>query len=468
MKLRKSSYTISVKIENERDKYMLIHGYTGAIDIVNFTVDKYLETGVDFSEDIVPFSKSTLDMLLNRGYLTTKDREEERQHVIKLASLLHKTKKIMHKSFVFMVAYDCNFRCPYCYESKVLKNSRQWSRRVFSKEMVDKAYNSIFMIEPEHRLRPNVILLYGGEPLLKDNKDIVEYIVNKGKDLGFRFTAVTNGYDLAEYEHLLSPECIFMLQVTLDGTEEMHNRRRIHHSGEKTFQKILDNISLALDRGVNISLRINTDGNNFYDLDGLYLLFKELGFFEKRGKFNPYSAKLFDYSQNEDVTDNSKGNRKLNYLNEREFNLLHKKEKYKYNCNLSDKAQMIKDSILKKKRLTFSPVYCSAQIGSYILDPFGEIYGCWNEIGVKDKVIGHYFDEEINWTDYKNHWHSQNIGTSFQCSICKYAFICHGGCISHNELRKGILEPGYCNDFSETIKNAVNLAYNYLKQERDN
>lgn len=31
---RKSSYIISVKLEHTDDKYMLIHGYTGAMDIV--------------------------------------------------------------------------------------------------------------------------------------------------------------------------------------------------------------------------------------------------------------------------------------------------------------------------------------------------------------------------------------------------------------------------------------------------
>lgn len=32
--LRLSSYTISVKLEAEEDKFFLVHGYTGAIDIV--------------------------------------------------------------------------------------------------------------------------------------------------------------------------------------------------------------------------------------------------------------------------------------------------------------------------------------------------------------------------------------------------------------------------------------------------
>lgn len=32
--LRTSSYMIPVKLESEKGKYMLIHGYTGAMDIV--------------------------------------------------------------------------------------------------------------------------------------------------------------------------------------------------------------------------------------------------------------------------------------------------------------------------------------------------------------------------------------------------------------------------------------------------
>ena len=33
--LRTSSYMIPVKLEQEEGKYMLIHGYTGAMDIVS-------------------------------------------------------------------------------------------------------------------------------------------------------------------------------------------------------------------------------------------------------------------------------------------------------------------------------------------------------------------------------------------------------------------------------------------------
>lgn len=36
--LRTSSYIIPVKLESEEGKYMLIHGYTGVVDIVSESV----------------------------------------------------------------------------------------------------------------------------------------------------------------------------------------------------------------------------------------------------------------------------------------------------------------------------------------------------------------------------------------------------------------------------------------------
>ena len=96
----------------------------------------------------------------------------------------------------------------------------------------------------------------GGEPLLKENYEIVQYIVGKGKALGYRFIAVTNAYDLDCFASLLGQDMISGLQVTLDGMPQHHNRRRIHRDGSPTFDRIMHNISLALDKGCDVSIRI--------------------------------------------------------------------------------------------------------------------------------------------------------------------------------------------------------------------
>ena len=72
-KLRISSYMIPVKLENEEDKYMLIHGYTGAIDIAS----EELLNDIKAVEQENNLTQPMIELLLKRGYLTTKTQEEE-------------------------------------------------------------------------------------------------------------------------------------------------------------------------------------------------------------------------------------------------------------------------------------------------------------------------------------------------------------------------------------------------------
>jgi uncharacterized protein len=453
MELRKSSYTISVKLEAEEDKYMLLHGYTGAIDVVSGNVISYLDTMNHPGTEKVEVSESTFNALRTRGYLTVKTEDEEIEHVRKLANLLHQKDKILYKGFLFLVAYDCNFRCPYCYESIVLKNSRQWSKKAFTKEMVDRAYDAMLKIEPNRNLHSSKITLYGGEPLLASNKEIVTYIVQKGITLGYDFMAITNGYDLDAFKELLGPGKITSLQITIDGLKETHNQRRIHYQTRESFDKILSNIGVALKQDVSISVRINTDANNFNELPQLEQIFKELGYTE-HSKFSIHSAPVVNYSQNQ--------GKAINFLNQTEFEQKHKSINYKYQCGVTLLAKMLYRTIKEQKRFHFSSTYCSAQVGMYILDPFGEIYSCWEDVGKQNMNIGNYLNASIKWTNILDLWRNQNIASSDKCVNCKYAFFCKGGCITHGMIQNGEFCSGFCNFFPATFEHAVNLVYYQL------
>lgn len=64
--LRASSYIIPVKLESEEGKYMLIHGYTGAMDIVS---EDLLNSIMDINS-VSDLSSETLQILKTRGYIT--------------------------------------------------------------------------------------------------------------------------------------------------------------------------------------------------------------------------------------------------------------------------------------------------------------------------------------------------------------------------------------------------------------
>lgn len=129
------------------------------------------------------------------------------------------------------------------------------------------------------------------------------------------YSAITNGYDLAYYEDLLGENMIRMLQITVDGCEEQHNKRRIHHSDKDTFSTIISNIGIALKRGTSVAIRVNTDANNISDLESLNNLFDELRYSQYK-TFSVNSALLVDYSGNTNKLNQNKAKvtQELNYM----------------------------------------------------------------------------------------------------------------------------------------------------------
>ena len=96
--LRTSSYIIPVKLESEEGKYMLIHGYTGAVDIV--TED--LLTKINQISSSNSFSDEMLQNLLKRGYITAKTQDEENALVLKMIKAVHLYHKQGYKKFYIL------------------------------------------------------------------------------------------------------------------------------------------------------------------------------------------------------------------------------------------------------------------------------------------------------------------------------------------------------------------------------
>ena len=68
------------------------------------------------------------------------------------------------------------------------------------------------------------------------------------------------------------------LQVTVDGTAELNDRRRLHKDGLPTYDRILRNVELALQRGVRVNLRVNVGKENLHGIKDLIDDLKARGF----------------------------------------------------------------------------------------------------------------------------------------------------------------------------------------------
>lgn len=445
MRKRISSYAISIGVT--ADKYMLLHGYCGSIDIIEKNAWEKLKKD-SFSRNINDDELS--EYLTTRGYITRMTHEEEVAYVTRLASALHKKDLFLYASYTLLVTYDCNFRCPYCFEHNTITDKLR--KETMTRDVVDKVFGIIDKAQENKILKAKHVTLFGGEPLLSKNHDIVSYIVGKGLERNLKFSAITNGYDLIYYRDLLSPDKIYHLQITLDGIEEMHNKKRPHCLGHSTFQTIISNIGMALEKDVAITVRFNADKNNVMQLQSLKELFDELGF-TKYKKFGFESARLLNYDSN------ISSKERLQLLTPTE--LIKMQDEMNFICGYQDFGiySNIYNAICNKKPLKYKATFCGSQIGACIFDPLYKIYPCWDVVGKKEYVIGDFSSGEIKWNEKrKNEWILSDINAYPDCSMCKFALLCGGGCASCRP-------NNHCTQMFNIIKYATKRAYtNFNKQ----
>jgi uncharacterized protein len=527
-----SLYTIFIPLDSDSSEWMLVHGYTGAMDIVNNNIAQFLRKGGALSQEKIdagsfPCSTESLERLIKRGYITSKAPVEEKAWVHSMANYFHDQRRGSGASFCMLVAYDCNFRCPYCFENGISNNGKGWSKKTFTKDSVDRAYEAMLEIEPDINRIVKNITLYGGEPLLGRNHAVVDYMVRKGLEKGFQFSAITNGYELQHYKDLLGPDKIKSLQITIDGPKAIHDTRRTHFEDGSTFDRIMDNIEMSLGLNVAISVRINTEVKNFEYIQELHELFKERGFFNSKyfsvysglihsedeiscnvvmspqkgsesgakysrvfkeldvaddGTYNPDAQYInFDAEQaraesdaglmfHYDMDEEAEGSEKMRTMNRVEYmnkfrEAFAKNPELKVSCQDFGLPSRIMNVLQGQRLVEFQSTFCGAQNGMYILDPCGDIYTCWELVGQDEFLVGSYKDGIVFDREAVDKWQGKNISKVDACSKCKYAFFCGGGCMA-GALREGRgYNSPHCDGYPRVFQDLVPRTYFKYQQQ---
>lgn len=157
---------------------------------------------------------------------------------------------------VILPTEECNFRCIYCYErfeqGKMLPSVRKGVKELVRKRA------------PE--LKWLAVSWFGGEPLLAMDviQELATEFLNLSTAYGFRVFhhITTNGYGLTpETSAALFRLGIKHFQVTLDGPEEEHDRKRPMANGSGSFPKIWENLLAlrATKQDFKVIVRMNLD-----------------------------------------------------------------------------------------------------------------------------------------------------------------------------------------------------------------
>lgn len=451
--MRLSTYEIILPLLDKNrteiaDYRLMVNGIYGAFDIVAKEDCEKISAG-KFSE--LPLATS--ERLLLRGHLTRKSESEELADMKLLARLHKKVYGGYSIGLIILPTYDCNFRCPYCFEQHRLKRGQAWLSQTISDEMI----GAIFSALKNYKDRGYDIdhcTFYGGEPLLAKNLPVVRKIAEHCRELDLEMGAITNGYELATYRELLEEFKFNFLQISVDGVGEVNDRRRVHKDGVGTYERILANVELALELGIRVSLRVNVGLENIHGIKDLIDDLKARGFIDKekeraaeektlretdpkaktkRGIFSYYfKAATNDFKhekaiiREKDVVDELI---KIGFTTEEAFDL-----ESQYSV-----AGSLKKLFRKENFSSFAPSFCGAERSMMVVDPFGKIFPCWDFVGRDDKVIG-FTDIKTGrflWGFDKAKWKTRTVDIMEKCKTCPYCFICRGGCASRAEYNTG-------------------------------
>ena len=398
----KSSYYNFIYDDLGTDKTVFYNSSTGALAIVKDAqyqeYKNYINNHREFED------KEFFENLKKCGYIVPNSIDEKFMLHLRLMENRYTGNTLF---LTIAPTMACNFRCVYCFEKGHYGN----------KKMDEETSNNVFAFfkEKAKGVKRALVSWYGGEPLLgmtiieKLAPKFIEYCENN--NIQYSSNIITNGYLFTkEIAQKLSSMGVKWAQITLDGSKEIHDQRRPLINGQGTFDIIMKNIIET--KGVlPVALRINVDKNNIKQADEIVQILRN---HDLLNTVHPYLGHVISYNEgySEDLCLSSE---------------LYSKENTDF---------IMRNSLpFKSSYPTPKGHYCSADYcNGWVIDDQGNLYKCWNDIGMLDYSIGNInCSPIINKTVYYSQYMMFNPKNNSMCEVCKMAPICLGGC-PHSRL----------------------------------
>ena len=414
---------------NEEGKIYCYNSYSKARVRIDdrSAIDTLVEIA-NSSESMSEEQSSNFDMLRKNGFVISAEYDESAMLKYKFVKNYFASDKL---GLILLPTMKCNFACPYCFERPSVKEISSENPNFFN------AVNQ-FILKNSKSYNHVHLNFFGGEPLLmKDGIiDFSKSFINNMDNAGIPYNSsiVTNGslIDTEVLDTLNSLNCR-LLQITLDGSEEQHNRTRKFANGLPSFELLISKIQ-------EIAAYIN-------DKEGFRLLVR----------FNLNSTLLSDVQSTLERIDAS-CRHNIQLLFRPVFNTQQYTVKNKNSYDELDEFNKLGKSlgyvIYKNKRLFSSCEACGDMNFFHVL-PDLSIWKCINDLTYTDAKIGQlHEDGSVEWYANKIHkWFGYaDFLSDEKCRKCSYAPDCLGGCIRNY----AISGKRVCSSF-----NALSSAFKY-------
>ncbi len=430
-----SKYNIFSKLKDSSDHF-IVNILSGNADILTESKAEELKKG-HFSH---------VEEYLEKGYLVD-PKEEEKRYKLKYLEFLQQRDTDEIQIF-FVPHFACNFNCSYCYQADYESDPIP-----LKKEVVDAFYH---YVDHEFSWRRKYITLFGGEPLLNSphSRLTLEWMLTGAMERRLETAIVTNGYWLAEHIDILKKGHIREVQVTLDGTEEIHDARRQLKDGAPTFNRIVAGIDAALENNIPINLRVVVDKENVDNM-------KDLASFAMKKRWTKYPHFKTQLGRNYELhTCGVDQNRLFSRISM--YEALYKMIKdYPEFLEFHRPAFSIARFLFENSALP-DPLFdsCPGTKTEWAFDYQGNIYACTATVGKKGEELGTFYPKISKKEDMIALWEERDVASIPACKDCAVQLACGGGCAAVAKNKSGDIFAPDCRPIKELLEMGLSLYFN--------
>jgi uncharacterized protein len=354
---------------------------------------------------IVPHDEVELNSVIDLNIASNKDRDKEQL------------------SYTIQPSANCQLGCHYCGQSHVKKVLNESTTDLIFTRLVNQIEKSRDTLKKLH------INWYGGEPLtgLSGIRSLSPKVLSLAKLYKLDYTAhiVTNALNLKLdlFEELVTVHKITSFQITIDGTEEFHDKRRMLKNNNPSFDIIFKNVQAIIksdffrQSGSAIAIRMNVDAENKENVMDLMDMFHK---HEMLDKISFYISPVHDWGDNEAS--------KVNGISKQDFADF----EIEFMMALMNYGQLSTQKLVPPRNA--SPCMVVSET-SEVIDAYGNVSTCW-EVPYTPAydntpfVTGNInLDPGISTKDAPmRNWFKEIPTNESWCKSCKFLPVCGGAC----------------------------------------
>lgn len=398
--------------------------------ITEYDINRYLvinsfkDECLILQKDIIDDNKIPAEIcgLLSTPNKMNKDSWNSFKNDLENDAYVEKGKKVIN--IIIALTYACNLKCSYCYQ----QYNPKLKKETISVENLYKIFDVIREYKTTHPDKTVEIGLFGGEPLLKANEEIIDMILKFCKTELIKLNIVTNGVNLDYFlkKIIINRNVIRSIATTIDSSVANETTRKYiddRKNEKNSASYILDCLNVLLSYNVPVSISSNIDELNICDLPKMHKLLQDNGFIDNE-KFSWYIGR---------VDDRMYETKYPFIISDTDILLeLDKLEKFENNChaafiktvkNLVDKLDMGFNQQERKGKYN----YCwtsSPLTDVFYIDNDLDVFRCTYTVGRKEFAMYNLNEQSIN--DYNP------INRTYlnyeKCQSCNIGGYCSGGC----------------------------------------